>query len=531
MPLLDRPVAVNSTPGLGLHSRAARRDLVFLLLMALVGAGIALGVGQYALLRVARAQLNNYTDALLRQSADVAAVSIDTFGAVAAAHDPICSDANLAEMRYRAFQHKELYDIGRIGDGKLLCTAHWGRFAAPLPLQAPQRREANGDMLWRMVPHAADARIVIDMAAHGSVIVFTSPTIFESYEKFDPSFSSLTLTHDGQHIYRSLGDTEGLLERFRKGPAAFERGGRLTSSACDKTVDVCVVTALVNDNLVVRSPLTAVEVGGAGAMAALLFGWIAIRRRRHQSVPAEQLRRAIADGRLAVAYQPLVSIRDGRMIGVEALLRVSDEEGNAIPAEVIVNIAEQAGLIGAVTRIVLSEALEEMARRLTGMEEFQLSINVSPSDVTDLTFHRYLEKETERLRVPCHRIVLELTERSATNEEKLLSGVAVLRSLGYGLYIDDLGTGYSSLAYLSKLPISGVKVDKIFTQSIGRESVISTICEKICAIADTLGVDVVLEGIETADQADYFRELHPEAIGQGRFWGMPVRGEQLAGLE
>lgn len=101
------------------------------------------------------------------------------------------------------------------------------------------------------------------------------------------------------------------------------------------------------------------------------------------------------------------------------------------------------------------------------------------------------------------------------------------RASGYRFFIDDFGTGYSSLAYLAELPIDGIKIDRMFTKAIGKEAVSSTIVEKICSIANELGVRLIVEGVEEQQQADHILRLHPQAVGQGWLFGRPMTAGAL----
>ncbi len=503
------------------------KDAIFIGLLAIMGAAFALAVGQFALVRISEAKLRDYAGELLRHAVGVAAVSIETFERAERSPAPMCSDADLNGLRYLLFHREDLHDIGRVRDGRLVCTAGWGVFDTPLALPPPHRRQPNGNLLWARVPSPMDSRLVVDIAGHGSVVVFTSPTAFKFYERFDPDFSALVLTRDSRHVFRAFGDTAGLPERFRRGAPAYEIGPRLTDSECAAEVSICVVAALSGVSLLEQPVSTWLAIACLGLLAAGGFATMMVHRRRTLSSLPWQIRRAIADDRLDMVYQPLVRLKDGRMIGVEALVRPTDEQGEVIPPEVFIGIAEDAELVGAITRCVIRRALHDLRDRLSGPDDFHVSINISACDAIDPFVREYLNDATARLGIPRRRIVLELTERSTTDGDRLVDGVAAFRRDGYGFFIDDLGTGYSSLAHLSRLPITGIKVDRMFTQAIGKEAVSSTIVEKICAIADALGVEVVVEGIETREQAAYILEIHPDAAGQGWLYGRPVRVDAL----
>ena len=125
------------------------------------------------------------------------------------------------------------------------------------------------------------------------------------------------------------------------------------------------------------------------------------------------------------------------------------------------------------------------------------------------------------------QVVLEITERSTTRHSDLADGMARLREDGYPFYIDDFGTGYSNFAYLAELPLDAIKMDQRFTRAIGTGSAISQIIEAICTMTRTLEIGLVVEGVETEEQAQVMFELMPSAIAQGWLLGRPVEVDAL----
>jgi sensor c-di-GMP phosphodiesterase-like protein len=237
---------------------------------------------------------------------------------------------------------------------------------------------------------------------------------------------------------------------------------------------------------------------------------------------SEKIRRAINEGRLTLVYQPLVRLHDGQIVGVEALARLTDEYGEEISPDVFIKIAEDGGFIDRVTRIVISTALREMRPRLQGAADFHCSINLSMADILDATLCDFLDREVKNNGLSPRQIILEVTERSTADPEQLISSMRMFGGHGYAFYLDDFGTGYSNLASLAKLPISGIKLDRMFTQTIGKGAMGSKIAENVCSVAKALNLQLIVEGIETEQQAEYIKEMSPTAVGQGWLYGKPV---------
>lgn len=504
----------------------ARRNGSRVLAGGLVGVLIGLVLGQMTLVRIADARLHDYNRNLLQHAVAVAMDSRAALSIVNAADAVPCSDIDLDNMRRLSFKSEHLRDIGRLKDGRIICTALWGRLPAPIALPPPQRRQHDDDILWRGISAVRDLGIPVDVAGRHSAVVFTSPAAFRPYESEPRRVDAQVVTRDGRHVYREFGDGARLGAPTLRAESPFDLGPVRETSACDADLDVCAAAAVSGVSILSQPvPLLIVILlgaltGGSMALAALLY-------RQSRASLAQWLRRALADGQLQVVYQPLVRVEDQRMVGVEALARLATPGGDQIPTEHVIRVAEDSGQIGDVTRLVLQTALRDMSERLQQDPAFHLGVNVSVSDVLHPAFADDLDREAAKAGVPSTQIVLELTERSTAERARLIECMAALRARGYNIFIDDFGTGYSSLGYLAQLPINGVKIDRIFTQAIGTDAVGAVLIENICALADRFGFALVVEGIETPSQAAHLRALHPQAIGQGWLYGRPAPADHF----
>jgi sensor c-di-GMP phosphodiesterase-like protein len=241
----------------------------------------------------------------------------------------------------------------------------------------------------------------------------------------------------------------------------------------------------------------------------------------------QQLRWAIARDKLQVVYQPIVSLGTGRIVGAEALARWNDEDGNAVGPDIFVKIAEEHGFVGAITKMVVRPALRAFAETLRNHPDFHLSVNVTAADLADPGFLPMLDDSLKRAKVKSNSLVIEITERSTANSEEAMETIRNLRRRGHSIHIDDFGTGYSNLDKLLYLYADAIKIDKAFTRVIGTESVAVAILPQILAMANSLSLEVVVEGIETGRQAGYFSPATQRIYGQGWFYGRPVTAEEF----
>jgi sensor c-di-GMP phosphodiesterase-like protein len=215
------------------------------------------------------------------------------------------------------------------------------------------------------------------------------------------------------------------------------------------------------------------------------------------------------------------------MVGAEALARWTDEEGVAIGPDIFIKIAEERGFVGEITRLVVQRVLCEFGATLRDNPDFHVSINVAAADLEDPGFPSMLEQSLEQASVSTESVAIELTERGTARHNLAAEAIRQLRQRGHSVHIDDFGTGYSSLAYLHDLSVDAIKIDRAFTQAIGTEAVTVAILPQILVMAETLGLDVIMEGIETDLQASYFSDLEQPIFGQGWLFGRPVPADEF----
>src|SRR5208283_2278408 len=225
--------------------------------------------------------------------------------------------------------------------------------------------------------------------------------------------------------------------------------------------------------------------------------------RRNRSME-QQLRRAIAQDKLRVVYQPIVDLSSGRIAGAEALARWTDEEGFAVGPDVFVRIAEERGFVGEITQLVVRHVLRDFGETLRSRPDFHISINVAAADLADPRFLPMLDRSLERAAVPASSLAIEITEGSTARHQAAMETIRCLRQKGHSVHIDDFGTGYSSLAYLHELSVDAIKIDRAFTHAIGTGSVGVAILPQILSMAEALKLQVIVEGVETGPQANYF---------------------------
>ncbi len=235
------------------------------------------------------------------------------------------------------------------------------------------------------------------------------------------------------------------------------------------------------------------------------------------------LRTAIERGELFLHYQPQLDLPSGRVVAFEALLRWHHPEMGLIPPLKFIPIAEDTGQIEAIGAWVLDEALRQVALwRADGHAELRMAVNLSAHQLRGDSCGERVSRALLRHGLPGEALELEITESVAMHDPvRTAALLRVLRGHGVALAIDDFGTGYSSLAYLKQLPLSCLKLDRSFVMDIEQDANDAAICTATIQLAHSLGLGVVAEGVETAQQLEFLRRLGCDIV-QGYFISKPL---------
>ncbi|MEO4015346.1 MULTISPECIES: putative bifunctional diguanylate cyclase/phosphodiesterase [Pseudomonas] len=251
-----------------------------------------------------------------------------------------------------------------------------------------------------------------------------------------------------------------------------------------------------------------------------------MRRRRELE---KDLRDALARGQFYLVYQPQISYRDHRVVGVEALIRWQHPEHGLVPPDLFIPLAEQNGTIIAIGEWVLDQACKQLRDwHDQGFVDLRMAVNLSTVQLHHAELPRVVNNLLQMYRLPPRSLELEVTETGlmediSTAAQHLLS----LRRSGALIAIDDFGTGYSSLSYLKSLPLDKIKIDKSFVQDLLDDDDDATIVRAIIQLGKSLGMQVIAEGVETAEQEAYIisEGCHE---GQGYLYSKPLPARELS---
>lgn len=254
-----------------------------------------------------------------------------------------------------------------------------------------------------------------------------------------------------------------------------------------------------------------------------------IRRRRIEKT----LTRALAGGEFEYRYQPMFSAQSGRLIGFETLLRLRDRSGSYIPPAEFIPVAEDMRLMAAIGEQTL---LDTLAIATHWPQDICVSINLSPHQFTEpnrqgRSLPQVLANIVDRTGIAAERVCLEITEGIIlAGNDAVIEQLYALRTMGFSIALDDFGSGFSNLGCLWQFAFDNIKIDQSLTRGLKTNAVeLSAIVRSITNMAHTLGMQVIAEGVETEEAAEFFRQTGCDAL-QGFLLGRPARLEEVTAV-
>ncbi|WP_230874558.1 EAL domain-containing protein [Methylomonas sp. LL1] len=243
-----------------------------------------------------------------------------------------------------------------------------------------------------------------------------------------------------------------------------------------------------------------------------------------------QLRMALDSGELSLSYQPQILLSEQRVVGVEVLLRWQHPHFGAVSPATFIPIAEETGLIIPIGEWVLKEACRQHLSWIEqGLPAFRMAVNISGVQFKQRDFCEQVKRIIDESGVDPQYLELELTESVVmTHAEFAVQALIDLRALGVKLALDDFGTGYSSLSYLRKFPLNRIKIDQSFIRHIKSTPANEAIVRAIIALGDSLGLEIIAEGVETGDELECITSHHCHEV-QGYHFAKPLTPDDLSG--
>jgi sensor c-di-GMP phosphodiesterase-like protein len=515
-----------------LHNR--RRAIGITILVAIVAMAFptiaSLFLAREEALSERRAYVEQLVAAILRRADETTVQMYAAFAQLDGHHasNP-CDDDNIALMARTGIAAEHLQGVGFVSDNQLLCSSFGphGNSASvgPVDYISAQNFWIRTAVEFRNIPHTKFILVTDPKTGYTAIvhphllldIFFDTKGIsvgFMSYAaghpidlqgSYDPAWLSAIKSMD----LMSFSDDKDVVALQRS------KHGDYVAFAAIPLVDI--------DHHIWRSAIETVPLGIiAGLILIVAIAYIA---KIQMALPA-MIRGAIKRQEFFLEYQPIVDLRTGNWVGVEALVRWRRPSGDLVRPDIFIPVAEENGLIGRVSENIINLIRRDCPPLFAARSQFHIAINLSTDDVKSPRTAALLGQLVERSGARPENFIVELTERGFIDAEHARPFLNQMREMGIEVAIDDFGTGYSSLAYLQKLDVNFLKIDKSFVDTIGVEAATSHVVAHIIEMAKSLKLRMIAEGVETEQQREFLcaRGVH---YAQGWLFAKPMPIHEL----
>ncbi|GGY43146.1 EAL domain-containing protein [Pseudoduganella albidiflava] len=474
---------------------------------------VALTVPPWLALREARQQAYRaeadlalgYASDIVRRADDTEKQALAGIDQLARSGHAPCSAASQALMRHIDLTSIYLQAIGHVRDGVLVCSSMGDE---PVPLGAQVFRSSTGVTLYASVPLRDGVKSPLLGFQKGNFAALIHrdlpldawtavPGVSLAMMHLEFSRNGPPVTHRG-HIERSW-----LARLGERREATIVMDGHLVALVRSRQFPTAGIAAVPVSYLDRRTSALARRFVPAGVIAGLALAAAICMLARRQLSLASALRQGLRRNEFFLAYQPIVELATGRWVGAEALLRWRRSNGELIGPDLFIPVAERTGTITKLTERVLELVARDVGDFLARNPAFHIAVNLSAADLNLPVTRTLLDKLLADAGATPSNLIVEMTERALLDIATAKPVIASLRSGGIEVAVDDFGTGYSSLSYLESFELDFLKIDRAFTEAIGTRSPTDQVVHHIIAMAQTMKLRIIAEGVETEAQAEY----------------------------
>lgn len=436
-----------------------------------------------------------------------------------------CSPEQLLRMRAVAAGAGYLKGLGYVRNGTLVCVS-FSHIESPLQLGAPSRITPSGVTSWSSVTLPNVPGVLFNINSRDNFAAIIPQALVLDTLPDD----SISLTHVSDHgvIVRSRGVfLREWLEGYEGKPLTFSDADYFVTIRPADNAETSVVAAMTAEQVQAKIVTAMWHMVPIGLLISCSLATLVYVLARYRLSLKAQLQRALSRREFYLLYQPVVDLRSGCCVGAEALLRWQRPANDAISPSVFIPAAEKHGLIVQITGQVMEMVAKDTVQLLRDHPDTHIAINFSAADLHSAETETRLQALITNAGGSSRNILIEATERGFMSPEKAKGLLVSVRSKGFKVAIDDFGTGNSSLSYLATYDLDYLKIDKMFVDALGSDTPSSRVAFHIIAMAKTLNLQMIAEGVETEQQRDILRDAGVQ-FGQGWVFGKPMSMDALA---
>ncbi|MCI1003480.1 EAL domain-containing protein [Herbaspirillum sp. C7C8] len=431
-----------------------------------------------------------------------------------------CSDEHIAQMRLIAVHSGTIEEMGYYEYGQLKCTS-WDRRGQALRRAQPEPQFTTRDGIGVALEQPSfvtdgPSMMAIQYGAHVALV---------QRERFVD-----VVLEDGVHVVLARNGF-GLVAQYGV-PLSAGMAGRALGGLGTQDFDGFFVSTVSRDGWTAAAIIDGQQVLEAmtgeqqwflpaGVLLGLVLVLLVLRVSQARLSPLAELQLAVRKREFIVFYQPIIELATGRCVGAEALIRWRRPDGSIVRPDLFVPLAEESGLILPMTDQVIAAVLAELGDTLRADRALHVAVNVAAQDIKTGRIIDVVSQMLAGTDIRTEQLWMEATERGCMDIASARVTLARARELGHSMALDDFGTGYSNLQYLQGLPMDALKIDKSFVSTIGTGAATSAVIDHIIAMAKSLHLYIVAEGVETLEQAAYLSE-HGVDFAQGWLFAQPL---------
>ena len=432
-----------------------------------------------------------------------------------------CSSDHVKALQELVFQNTEIRNIRYQSDDGISCSAVGSANSMPSALTRDWHTRDGMD-LWFDHPSALNPDIrslIVGHLGYGASI---------------DAGAFLGSRSDYRHISLALFDTIGkrvfgvmndpIVERMRSyidGPKIIKSSEMLVTRVTSDRYPIVAVVREPIDDLRSAWRYQALIMVPIGAAPGLAISAVVIALARRRLSPRGELEQAVQNREFICDFQPIKDLESGRCIAAEALVRWRRPDGSLVRPDLFIPLAEETGLIRPITEQVVAYVVREAGDLLRQDGEFYISINFAAPDLATDWPLQVIARALKDTNIASRQIAIEVTERGLADIKAIGKTIQALRKAGHRVLIDDFGTGHSNIAYLNSFKVDGIKIDKMFIDSIGTETASSGMVNHIVNMVQDLGISLIAEGVENRRQAQQLAEFGVQYV-QGFLYSKPL---------
>ena len=426
----------------------------------------------------------------------------------------VCDDAKRARLRKVVMDYSYLQAIGYVANDRIACSAI-GPSGDGVDLGTPSYISELGVRIHVAATLSGSRRFLVMEKGGFAAAIHPEALLDVSTSVADLSLGVYGRSAKVPWAHRGTLDRKWMASLAAGHHEVFFDGKHLVAIQASDKFDLAAYVAVPVADLQSRLRSFVIILLPIGLILGVMMAAAVIfLARQRVSLPAV-LRAALKRKEFVLHYQPIVELANGHMVGAEALIRWPANKQIGQRPALFIQAAEDCGLIGRFTEYVLAQVAIEGPRYFSGNPGSYISINLSPTDLRSDDVVEWLRRLVATPGIAPYNIVVEVTEHSFVEPASANKVIGKIRAMGIRVAIDDFGTGFSSLSHLTNLSADFLKIDKVFVDAIGTDSVTSEVVMHIIGMARSLNLTLISEGVETQAQADF---LHEQGVTFAQGW-------------